>query len=192
MTDYSKELPKTTLAEEEPIKELKKIGLGNDSNELIHSSDDFFTYLSNQDTFDITPNTKEAEEKQNSEVEENNSMSSFLENKGFIGREYWRPSINIGGKVVDITADHVFVECILDKTNKIFQIRKFNSLLFENIKNFNVGKLILIRIRAKAGSQRIDVIDANGMNMVKESDFEYIGEWEGIDNSLSEELVDKW
>ncbi|MFO7890370.1 MAG: hypothetical protein R6V04_08520 [bacterium] len=120
------------------------------------------------------------------------SVASFFREKGVILKENWNPPAHIGGKIVEITDSAVIVECLINKQKKVYQIRKFPKSLFNNLLHLKKGNLILISIRFKAGSQRIDIIDAKGLNIVKQEDFEYKGNWEGIDDSLSQPLPERW
>ncbi len=101
--------------------------------------------------------------------------------EGFLSGEKWDKIYNIGARVIDILDKSVHCECIIDKENQFFQKRSFPLILFENISNMSVGKLILIKIKNKSGSIRIDIYD--GENIVDKSAFDLNDRWALLENS---------
>lgn len=142
--------------------------------------------------FEANKTIEDLDLEQTSEEDEVKPIKNFLRDKGFISEESWSSTIMIGGKIMEVDENFVYVECLINKENKIFEIRKFSKQLFEDCLFSEIGNLILIRIRTKTGSQRIDILDAKGMGAVTKEDFDFIGDWEGIDKSLTKPLPKKW
>lgn len=136
--------------------------------------------------------TKGFEFDEYSEFEQEKTIKTHLANKGFIINEEWISSIHIGGIILEITADSVIIECLINKETKRFQIRRFPKLLFKDFINLNIEELVMIRIRQKSGSQRIDIFNARGIGGINKDDFKYIGDWKGIDRNLSTPLPKTW
>lgn len=110
-------------------------------------------------------NHKEQLEK---ELYERSLFERIINQKEFIKNEKWLPPEDINSRIIKEGDNSIFCECILDRENKIFEIREFNKLLFQHIKNIKFGKPIKIRYLEKAGSARIDIIDGDGFGIEKE------------------------
>jgi len=124
--------------------------------------------------------------KQASENEDIQSIGSFLLQREFIGKEKWKTTHHIPGMIVEVTPTYVAVECLRSKKLNYYEVRKFPAVLFENLSHLNAKDTVLIKIKMKGGSQRTDIFDGKGL--VKPSEFEYAGDWTGIDNSMSQPL----
>ena len=113
--------------------------------------------------------------------------SSFIANKqdffrrGFISGETWDKTLNIQSRVLSSTKESVTCECLIDKENKTFQIRSFPIQLFEHIKPLTSKKTVLIKIKTKIGSSRIDVYE--GKHLVDNNLFELKDNWDLLKNS---------
>lgn len=104
-----------------------------------------------------------------------------FKNRGFISTEKWSKSINLHSRIIQITKHQVTCECVLDKENLIFETRTFSRELFEHLRNIKEKHPILISIRTKAGSSRIDIYEGKGV--VNEKLFEINEGWEELANS---------
>lgn len=84
--------------------------------------------------------------------------------------EKWSNIINLQALIVSIDKDLIQCECLIDKENKLFETRTFPLIIFNTMKNLHIGQPILISIKSKPGSIRIDVND--GKSFVDKSLFE--------------------
>lgn len=82
--------------------------------------------------------------------------------KRFITSERWSKTINLWAKIIKYDKHQVTCECLIDKENMVFETRTFSSELFRHlpIKSENT---VVITIRTKAGSSRIDVHSGKGV-----------------------------
>ena len=107
--------------------------------------------------------------------------SEEFSKRGFISGESWDKTINIHSRILQTTKEFVTCECIIDKENKIFQTRTFPAFLFSHIKPLRSKKLILIKIRSKAGSSRVDIYD--GQKLVDPMLFDIKDNWDLLNES---------
>lgn len=99
---------------------------------------------------------------------------------GVILNEKWDSSYLLSGRINAISEDFVECESIIDKTNKVTQIRLYPKILFSNLPVLQIGKTVKIKINEKKGSFRIDIID--GSNTGIEQEFESMSIWDSLDN----------
>jgi hypothetical protein len=101
--------------------------------------------------------------------------------RGFLSGETWDKTLNIQSRILSSTKDTVTCECLIDKEQKTFQIRSFPIQLFEHLKPIIPKKTVLVKIKTKIGSSRIDVYD--GKHLVDNHLFELKDNWELLKNS---------
>lgn len=109
--------------------------------------------------------------------------------KGYVSGENWNKVINLHSKVAQITKDIVSCECLIDKENQIFEVRNFTKEMFSHLDNLFEGKLILVSIKTKPGSSRIDI--HNGDGLVDENLFNLEDEWKDLENSGLDKPLNK-
>ncbi len=137
---------------------------------------------------------EEGEDEDIEEVKERKSVikeDTFvpdLSHREFISAESWGKTVNISSRILKTTKNSVTCECLVDRENKVFQSRSFSRQLFEHIEPLDKNKLVIIKIRSKIGSSRIDIF--NGENLIDSSLFEVKDNWEslrgsGLDTPLS-------
>lgn len=101
--------------------------------------------------------------------------------KGFISGESWDKTINIHSRILQVSKEFVTCECIIDKEEKIFQTRTFPAFLFSHIESLQSKKPILVKIRSKAGSSRVDIYD--GKKLVDLTLFDLKDNWDLLNDS---------
>lgn len=109
------------------------------------------------------------------------SYNPNLSHRDFIMNESWDKTLNISSRIMHITKDSVSCECVIDRENKVFQTRQFPRELFEHIEPLESQRLVIIKIRSKIGSSRIDIY--NGENLVDASLFEIKDNWDSLKDS---------
>lgn len=116
-------------------------------------------------------------------------LNDLYSARDVIIKESWEVSENIHGKIVH-TGDHeVYVDCLIDISNKVFEHRAFPRNLFEHLNNLEEGIPVFIKTRSKIGSTRIDIYPGEGL--VDLSVFDQKEGWEelegtGLDSKLTE------
>lgn len=143
-------------AKEEKSNELSKSKVGDDSIKI---------------NLDINPQINEYY------ISQENWKSS-----GFLSAEQWNEPINIQSQVIKIDKKTVTCNCAIDLSQNIFQTRIFPTLLFEHIEKIKPGDVVLVVIKEKKGSSRIDIIDGK-YGVVDTSIFEKKNRWEKLKNS---------
>jgi hypothetical protein len=114
-------------------------------------------------------------------------IQQLFSNRGFVLNENWKNTKNIESRILKADQNLVTCECVIDKENKIFETRVFPRELFGHIKKVTFGTLVMVVVKSKIGSSRIDII--NGENMINKSTFDLVDDWEslkssGLDNPL--------
>jgi len=99
-----------------------------------------------------------------------NDVLSLFKHRGFLRNEDWSRTVNFQGKVLNIEGEYVNCECLVDKKNLYFEIRKFPKNLFEHLSDLNNKPFVFISIKYKPGSSRIDISD--GTKLVNKAFFE--------------------
>ncbi|AYN69074.1 hypothetical protein D1013_17660 [Euzebyella marina] len=95
---------------------------------------------------------------------------SKLKLRGFVENEEWTTKISIQSRVVEIDNSQIKCDCLVDQTERVFELRIFDKSLFDHIETLSVGSPILLKIYSKPGSSRIDVLD--GEKIVDDSLFD--------------------
>lgn len=101
--------------------------------------------------------------------------------KSFISGENWTKSVNLQAQVIDINKSQITCECLIDKDNRTFETRIFPRELFSHLSNLKDKSFVLITIKTKPGSSRIDIYD--GKSMVNEKLFKTKNSWKSLENS---------
>jgi hypothetical protein len=127
----------------------------------------------------------------------------FIENPNYLGfmkdkmgkrdvlmNEKWARSQTIQSKVVNVTDDSVFLDCLVDVDSLKFQHRKFPKELFVDIRDLGPGKLIIIKSKSKPGSSRLDVYSGEGI--VPENLFKPSSNWESLKDAKLDEKLSSW
>ena len=68
----------------------------------------------------------------------------------------------LDGEIIEIDEDSVIVDCLVDKDNKKFQLRRFDRRPLENIVDLTEGKYLTITITTKPGSTIFEYSNAVG------------------------------
>ena len=101
--------------------------------------------------------------------------------------ETWQTYNNIQAKVVSYNKDVVTCECLLDETEMILENRQFQASLFDHLK-VSIDMLVLISIKSKPGSIKMDVYKGQGFTNPKlfglgKEDVDLDLAWARIENS---------
>lgn len=99
--------------------------------------------------------------------------------KSVISGETWNKTYNIPARIVKISKLEIFCECVIDREKLIFETRAFQKHLFEHIPNLEKFHPVLIRIKERSGSSRIDVYDGKN-NLVDLKTFDIEDELEEL------------
>ncbi len=108
--------------------------------------------------------------------------------QGFVSNEIWNKSFNLHARITKVLKDKITCECVIDKENRLFETRSFPILLFEHLQKKEVNYPIIVSIKTRPGSTRIDIRD--GKNIVDLSIFNLKDGWKeliksGLDKPLS-------
>ena len=85
--------------------------------------------------------------------------------------EEWDGGQNIlHAHVYDVSDQTVGCDCIVDEETQLMEKRTFPRLIFDAVPNLKEGSLVIVDIKQKAGSIRIDI--KNGKGIVDPQKFE--------------------
>jgi hypothetical protein len=101
--------------------------------------------------------------------------------QGFVSNEVWAKSFNLNARITKVLKDRITCECVIDKENKLFETRSFPRLLFDHLPKREVNHPIIVSIKTRPGSTRIDIRD--GHNIVDLSIFDLTDGWKELINS---------
>lgn len=104
--------------------------------------------------------------------------------------EKWHKKENIQGKIVTISDAEVCVDCLIDKEERKSQIRSFPKVLFNHLDDLKVNYPVLIIIKIKAGSSRIDIHSGKGIVDLKT--FDSKDHWESLRDSGLDKPLTSW
>jgi hypothetical protein len=142
---------------------------------------------------DIIPDQKKENIKNNTDFTSDEYNSNFInelfKTRGFIANEFWSTTINVNSKIIKTDNDFVICECLIDKENKIFEKRSFPRYLFNHIENVKTNPYVILSIKSKIGSTRIDVL--NGSNLVDKNAFDLNDEWNKLEGYDFNQPLDK-
>lgn len=122
-------------------------------------------------------------------LEESNNQKLKSWPKGFISAESWSKVTNLHSRIAQVTKSIVSCECLIDKENQIFEVRDFPKEMFTHFDSLFEGKLVLISLKTKPGSSRIDIHEGDGL--VDKSLFDLEDEWKELENSDLGKPLDK-
>lgn len=156
-----------------------------DSKDQVES--DLITRISSEDSVKINL----SQDRLNASIEDSGSfIKNFYRGKDVILNENWTQTETIQGKVIHFNEQEIFVDCLVDRENKIFQHRIFSKLLFENIVNLSANKPVIIKTRLKPGAVRVDVYSGDGI--VNLELFELNENWDNLKNSGLDDKLNEW
>lgn len=84
--------------------------------------------------------------------------------------EQWDDQIMLHARVYEVSEQTVSCDCVVDEETQLIEKRTFPRLIFDTIPNLQEGSLVIIDIKQKAGSIRIDI--KNGKGIVDPRKFE--------------------
>ncbi len=108
-------------------------------------------------------------------------LNQLLNTRSFLSNEPWDKVQNIHSRVLKISKDMVTCECLIDKEKNIFENRNFPKYLFNHIEKLNNNPYIILTIKSKTGSTRIDILD--GEKLVDKKRFELKDSWDDLEGS---------
>lgn len=136
-----------------------------------------------------------------SPIEDQDTFKSFEDIERFAGNlftgreflpnEQWDDREVIQGLIVHFNDQEIFVDCLVDIDNHVFEQRIFPRYFFSNISDLAANKPVIINTRAKPGSIRLDVYPGEGMvdlDLFKSKDVWDKYEGAGLDDKLTEWL----
>jgi hypothetical protein len=107
-----------------------------------------------------------------------------------IRNETWVSTHTVQGKIVHCTENEVFVDCLIDFDEGIFEHRAFSKNLFVHLSKLKAGIPVLIKTRSKPGTIKIDIYPGEGIvNLEK---FELKDSWDDLENSGLDEKLTEW
>jgi hypothetical protein len=136
---------------------------------------------------------KETDIKSSTKVTTDDSFKNFIDElfktRIFIANENWEKTINVSSKIIQRDKNSVICECLIDKANLIFEKMSFPAHIFSHIDNYKTNPFVMLSIKSKVGSTRIDVIKGEGL--VDKKAFELNEEWEKLDGEDFNQPLDK-
>lgn len=137
-------------------------------------------------TIDLLTEVKEVSYKKEEPIEiptqREISLNDFdFRIQGFVSNEIWIKSFNLNARITKILKGRITCECVIDKENKLFETRSFPILLFNHLPKIEINHPIIISIKTRPGSTRIDIRD--GHNIVDLSIFDLTDGWKELINS---------
>ncbi|MGE0562770.1 MAG: hypothetical protein AB7O47_13205 [Flavobacteriales bacterium] len=149
-----------TLVEEIKISKSDINEISKDESDDVLKS---FAPLDTQFNFvKVDYNESKITEKLSSESEVDISHNIF-KNRDVILNEKWDDVQSIQGKIVHYTKDFVYVDCLRNVNERLFEHREFPIHLFQNLHSLTKGTPVIIKSSIKKGSFRIDIYDGKGM-----------------------------
>lgn len=113
-------------------------------------------------------------------VDDDTFRNNTFFHRAFYKPEKWDESFNIHAKVFSLSSDFVSCDCLIDEENNIFEKRVFPRSIFNGIFQLEAGRLIILKIRSKKGSMRMDILDGRGV--VDQEKFSLETEWESLND----------
>lgn len=124
-------------------------------------------------------------------IEDSQTFSKNLfGHRDVILNEKWDNSQTVQGKIIHITPTEIFIDCLVDIENRVFEHRSFPVGLFTHITNIKVDKPILIKTRQRPGTIRIDVFPGEGI--VKMDNFDINDLWDDLIGSGLDKKLNEW
>ena len=116
--------------------------------------------------------------------------SNLLEGRDVVLNESWDKVENVNGKVVSIYSTKVEVDCLIDPEKNHIVSRRFPKELFTHLANLKKGLLVIIKLKIRPGSSRIDVYSGKGV--FDPSPFEQKERWSSLMDSGLDRKLAKW
>ena len=69
----------------------------------------------------------------------------------------WKNTANFTGRIYNIIEDMVFVDCLINEQNLIFEKRKFTKNLFSCLPDLKIGVFLIVRMYQRPGELRIRI-----------------------------------
>ncbi|WP_040254121.1 hypothetical protein [Psychroserpens mesophilus] len=117
-------------------------------------------------------------------------LENLFKNKETILNENWDSVESIQSKVISFNEESVYVDCLLDEELKYFESRVFPRKLFNNVTDLDNDIPILMKIKTKPGSFRIDIYPGKGL--VNLDLFDLKDGWEELKGRVQDKKLDKW
>lgn len=105
-------------------------------------------------------------------------------------KENWEKEEFLHARVTLISENIIYVDCIIDKNLNIIENRAFDKIMFRNIPGLKVFSPVIINIKQKPGSIRIDI--KNGKGIVEEKRFSIHEQWEILKEKNISKKLSKW
>lgn len=115
-------------------------------------------------------------------IEDIKSEGNLVAQRGVILKEAWLNEFNIPSRIVAVSKDIVQCECVIDADEKVFETRAFPKVVFEHLPNLEKNRTVMVSIKSKKGSIRIDVVDGKGL--VDEKLFYMDDPWTNVKEKL--------
>lgn len=94
------------------------------------------------------------------------SLSDFdFHLHGFVSNEIWSKSFNLHARITKILKEKITCECVIDRENQLFETRSFPILLFNHLPKKEVNYPIIVSIKTRPGSTRIDIRDGKKLSI---------------------------
>lgn len=116
-------------------------------------------------------------------------MKELFSNRTFVTNENWDKTINVDSKIIYKDDNVVVCDCLVDKERNVFEKMSFPTNIFKHIVNISKSPYVILSIKSKTGSTRIDVV--KGAELVDKKAFELREEWEKLDESDFNQPLDK-
>lgn len=118
-----------------------------------------------------------------------NYVDELFKTRVFITNETWDKTINVNAKILYKDINTVICECLIDKTNLVFEKMSFPSHIFNHIDNYSEYPFVILSIKSKVGSTRIDV--TRGEGLVDKKVFEISEEWQKLNGQDFNQPLEK-
>ena len=142
-------------------------------------------FKSKTNRFNESPITKKSEEVKVKESDLNDTSSRSLK----VTPRLKNKTKTIMARIVSFNQEQVFVDCVINSESKIIEHRGFPIFLFEHLDEVTEKQPILIKIKMKSGSSKIEILPGKGI--VDETLFEINEKWEQLrDSGLDEKLFE--
>lgn len=163
----------------------------SDVDHLDRNRDEILKFSSENESILTNVNTRKREvEVSEFDKKELDIFAQLFRNQGGYKKEKWSSEATIQSKVVKLNDNCVFVDCLINRESKKFELREYPIILFNHIENLKVGSPILVRIGMKEGSAKIDIYDGRGV--VDLALFSLNDEWEKLRGSNLDTPFDGW
>jgi hypothetical protein len=70
-------------------------------------------------------------------------------------------TMEVFAEIIDIQEDHILLNCLIDRENFVFQVRRFDIGIFLNSIRLNQGGFVLVKTTTKVGSRLFEIINVD-------------------------------